>query len=61
MTKTKYTDSLGVYIITVYNDGTARLRCFYAGKWRENKVYKSEKGAKRALSRICGGMPTRCT
>lgn len=61
MKKTQYRDCLGTYIITVHNDGKARLRCYYAGKWRENRVYQSERAAKRALAQICGGMPTRCS
>lgn len=58
--KTIYKDSCGSYSITVNYDGTAILKCsnVYGKRWY-NKEYKTENGAKIALSRLCGGMPTR--
>lgn len=59
--KTVYKDSCGSYSITTHKDGTATLRCRNGSNYNldVNKVYKSEQGAKRALSRYCDGMPPR--
>ena len=55
--KIYYKDSCGTYSINIHHDGTATLRCHNGGKIQVNKKYKSEKGAKIALSKRCGGMP----
>ena len=58
--KTVYKDSCGNYSITIQSDGTAVLKCSNAyGKRWYNKEYKTESGAKIALSRLCGGMPSK--
>lgn len=58
---TYYYDYCGTYSIKVHRDGSATLRCrnAVAGTLDLNQKYKSEKGAKIALARYCGGMPTK--
>lgn len=58
--KTVYKDSCGSYSITVKSDGTAVLKCSNAyGKRWHSKEYKTESGAKIALAKLCGGMPSK--
>jgi len=58
--KTIYKDGCGSYSITVNYNGTATLKCsnVYGKRWH-NKEYKNERGAKIALSRLCGGLPSK--
>lgn len=54
-----YKDYCGSYSITKCADGSAVLRCRNSanGHLDLNKRYSTINGAKRALSRYCGGMP----
>ena len=57
--KTFYKDWYGTYSIELHRNLTATLKCRNDsnGHLDLNKTYKSELGAKRALSRYCDGMP----
>lgn len=59
--KTIYKDGCGSYSITEHKDGTATLRCRNAANNNldVNKKYASVRGAKSALSKYCGGLPSR--
>lgn len=58
--KTYYKDGCGTYSIEEHRDGTATLRCRNSSNYNldVNKIYKTVKGAKIALARYCGGMPS---
>lgn len=60
MSKAIYKDCCGTYSITVKSDGTAVLKCsnVYGQRWHD-KTYKSEKSAKIALGKLCGGLPAK--
>lgn len=54
-----YKDCAGTYRIRVHSSGRAHLSCSdYRGNRWYFKTYKTERGAKIALGRLCGGMPT---
>ena len=54
----KYCDYFGTYRIIKHRNGTFTLVCRDRyGFLRYKRNYKTELGAKRALSRYCGGMP----
>lgn len=55
--KILYKDECGTYSITVHTDKTATVRHNYKGAILFKKEYVGLDGAKRALSRYCGGMP----
>lgn len=58
--KTIYKDYCGSYSITEHQDGTATLRCRNNSNYTLDicKKYNTVRGAKQALARYCGGMPT---
>lgn len=55
-----YKDGCGTYSIEGHKDGTATLRCRNSSNYKLDvkKDYKTVQGAKIALSRYCGGMPS---
>ncbi len=56
----KYRDYIGYYRITEHRDKRATLICRdWYGRITHKKIYKTVNGAKRVLSRFCGGMPER--
>lgn len=53
----KYCDYAGTYRIIKHRDETATLVCRDRyGRLTNKKTYKNEHGAKRALSKFCGGL-----
>lgn len=62
MERLVYRDECGDYRIVRHKDGSATaFHSFFSFGWHRRKIgdYKSVAGAKRGLSRYCGGMPER--
>ena len=59
MSKKEYTDRFGLYTIQGDRNGSYTLFCYNKsnGHLDYKRTYKTEDGAKRALSRYCDGMP----
>lgn len=58
--KTIYKDPFGSYSITEHANGAATLRCrnCISNTLDYNKTYNNVRGARIALAKYCGGMPS---